>query len=130
MPSDPVTRTNGTTTTLFASMCIRPADIVDPPHRHTAAAVNYFMEGRGGARWAAATSSGRAATWSSSHHHGRSTTTSGDQPVYQLAVQDNPLHLAMGSLMWQEDLGDRPLLGGEPGFTTNRHQVESTAPAS
>ena len=60
------------------------------------------------------------------HHH-----ASGDQPVYQLAVQDNPLHLAMGSLMWQEDLGDRPrLLGGEPGFTTNRHQVESTAPAS
>ena len=45
--------------------------------------------------------------------------------MYQLAVQDNPFHLAMGSLVWQEDLGTPPrLLGAEPGFTTNRHLVE------
>jgi gentisate 1,2-dioxygenase len=124
---DPRTgRTNGTTSSLFASLCIRPAGIVDTPHRHTAAAVNYFIEGSG---WS--TVGGRRIEWSAGdlvfiapawtvHHH-----ASGDQPVYQLAVQDNPLHLAMGSLLWQEDLQEPPrLLGAGPGFRTNRHLVE------
>ena len=124
---DPATgRTNGTTPTLFASMCMRPAGIIDRPHRHTAAAVNYFFEGSG---WS--TIDGRRITWEAGdivllapawavHHH-----ASDDRPVYQLAVQDNPLHLAMGSLVWQENLREPPrLLGVEPGFTTNRHAVE------
>jgi gentisate 1,2-dioxygenase len=122
---DPATgRTNGTTSSLFASMCIRPAGIIDRPHRHTAAAVNYFLAGSG---WS--TIDGRRIDWDAgdlifiapgwaTHHH-----ASGEQPVHQLAVQDNPLHLAMGSLVWQEDLAAPPrLLGAEPGFTTGRHE--------
>ena len=124
---DPATgRTNGTTPALFASMCMRPAGIIDRPHRHAAAAVNYFFEGSG---WS--TIDGRRITWDAGdivllasawavHHH-----ASDDRPVFQLAVQDNPLHLAMGSLVWQENLREPPrLLGVEPGFTTNRHAVE------
>lgn len=34
-------RTNGTTHNFFATMTLRPAGIVDRPHRHTAAAVNF-----------------------------------------------------------------------------------------
>jgi gentisate 1,2-dioxygenase len=91
--------------------------------------VNYFMDGEG---WS--TIGGHRIEWGPGdlvfiapawevHHH-----ASGDRPVYQLAVQDNPLHLAMGSLVWQEDLRDRPrLLGAEPGFTTNRHALTATA---
>jgi gentisate 1,2-dioxygenase len=128
LPYDPTTgRTNGSTSTLVASMCVRPAHIVDRPHRHTAAAVNYFMQGSGWSRigdrhleWDGGDLVFVAPSWEVHHH------TSGDEDVYQLAVQDNPLHLAMGSLVWQEDLGEPfRVLGGQPGFTTNRHQVES-----
>jgi hypothetical protein len=50
------------------------------------------------------------------HHH-----ASGDQPVYELTIQDQPLNIAMESLLWQEDLKHPPiLLGSQPGFTTNR----------
>jgi gentisate 1,2-dioxygenase len=127
---DPATgRTNGTTTTLFASMCIRPAGIVDRSHRHTAAAVNYFMDGTGwstvgGTRveWGPGDLIFIAPSWEVHHH------ASGEQDVYQLAVQDNPLHLAMGSLVWQEDLQEPvKLLGGEPGFVTNRDVLERGA---
>jgi gentisate 1,2-dioxygenase len=39
---NPITgRTNGTTPSFFATMTIRPPDIVDRPHRHTSAAINY-----------------------------------------------------------------------------------------
>ncbi|MEY2451309.1 MAG: hypothetical protein QOD92_883 [Acidimicrobiaceae bacterium] len=127
---DPATgRTNGTTTTLFASMCIRPAGIIDRAHRHTAAAVNYFLEGSGwstvdGTRieWEGGDLVFIAPSWAVHHH------ASSEQPVYQLAVQDNPMHLAMGSLVWQEDLREPPLLlGTEPGFTTNRDSIEPTS---
>jgi gentisate 1,2-dioxygenase len=127
---DPATgRTNGTTTTLFASMCIRPAGIIDRAHRHTAAAVNYFLDGSGwstvdGSRieWEGGDLVFIAPSWAVHHH------ASSEQPVYQLAVQDNPMHLAMGSLVWQEDLREPPLLlGTETGFTTNRDSVEPTS---
>lgn len=124
---DPATgRTNGTTPTLFASMCIRPANIIDRTHRHTAAAVNYFIDGTGwstvgGTRieWGPGDLIFIAPAWEVHHH------ASNEHDVYQLAVQDNPLHLAMGSLVWQEDL-EEPirLLGAEPGFVTNRDAVE------
>ena len=126
---DPATgRTNGTTSTLFASMCVRPASVVDRPHRHVAAAVNYFFEGSGWSTlgdervdWQAGDLVLAAPGWTTHHH------ASGDQPVHQLAVQDNPLHLALGSLLWQEQLHDPPrLLGAEPGYTTNRHELEPT----
>jgi len=40
-------RTNGTTPNFFATMTVRPPGIVDRPHRHTSAAINYFFAGRG-----------------------------------------------------------------------------------
>jgi gentisate 1,2-dioxygenase len=45
-----------------------------------------------------------------------------EEDVYQLTVQDSPLNIWMGSLLWQESL-DQPieLLGAAQGFTTNRH---------
>ena len=46
-----------------------------------------------------------------------------DEPVYELTVQDQPLNIAMESLLWQEDL-QRPVavLGAETGFDTNRNK--------
>jgi len=53
------------------------------------------------------------------HNH-----ASGDEDVYELTVQDQPLHLAMGSLLWQENLKRAPkLLGVDSGFITNRAAV-------
>lgn len=90
--------------------------------------MNVFLQGTG---WS--TVDGRRIEWGPGdivfiapawavHHH-----ASDSEPVYQLAVQDNPLHLAMGSLVWQEDLQGAPrLLGAEPGFTTNRSALEPT----
>jgi gentisate 1,2-dioxygenase len=40
-------RSQGTTSTFFATITVRPAGIVDEPHRHTSAAVNYIFAGRG-----------------------------------------------------------------------------------
>lgn len=115
-------RTNGTTPTFFATMTIRPPGIVDRPHRHTSAAINYFFAGHG---WSQA--AGRRYEWSAGdlmftapgwtvHHH-----ASGDERVYELTIQDQPLNLAMESLLWQEDLAEPArLLGSEAGFATNR----------
>lgn len=41
------TRFNGITPSFFATMTIRPAGIVDKPHRHVSAAINYYFKGRG-----------------------------------------------------------------------------------
>jgi hypothetical protein len=51
------------------------------------------------------------------HNH-----ASHEEDVYKLTVQDSPLNIWMGSLLWQESL-DQPieLLGAAQGFTTNRH---------
>ena len=47
-----------------------------------------------------------------------------DEPVYELTIQDQPLHIAMESLLWQENL-KKPLavLGVEEGFDTNRNSA-------
>ena len=51
------------------------------------------------------------------HHHA----SGPDERVYELTVQDQPLNIAMESLLWQEDLKRPPrVLGAEPGFATNR----------
>jgi gentisate 1,2-dioxygenase len=119
----PVTgRTNGTTPNFFATITIRPANIVDKPHRHVAAAINYFFSGSGhsvvdGHRytWKAGDLMLTAPGWAV-HNHG-----SGNEPVYELTIQDSPLHIWMGSLLWQEDLRHPPqALGLSGGFDTNR----------
>jgi gentisate 1,2-dioxygenase len=119
-------RTNGTTPSFFATMTLRPPGIVDRPHRHVSAAINYFFSGRGWSRIA-----GRRYDWSAGdlmltapgwaiHHHA----SAHDTPVYELTIQDQPFHIALESLLWQEDLS-RParLLGQVDGFQTNRDSV-------
>lgn len=115
-------RTNGTTHSFFATMTMRPPRIVDRPHRHAAAAVNYYFSGSG-----RSTVEGQVYEWKAGdlmlsapglavHNH-----ASYDQPVYELTVQDSPLNIAMDSLLWQESLkGPMILLGSHLGFHTNR----------
>ena len=120
---DPATgRTNGTTHTFFATITIRPANIVDRPHRHVSAAINYYFQGRGystveGKRyeWEAGDLMLSAPGWAVHNH------ASKDEDVYELTIQDQPMHLALGSLLWHEDLrGEPKLLGLSSGFSTNR----------
>src|SRR4029077_9402630 len=114
--------TNGTTSNFFATMCVRPRNIVDRPHRHTAAAINYYFSGRGyrvveGKKYPAKEGDLMltAPGWAIHNH------ASLDEDVYELAIQDTPLNIWMGSLLWQESL-DQPIesLGGNEGFSTNR----------
>ncbi len=119
-------RTNGTSHTFFATLCVRPANIIDRPHRHTASAINYFFKGRGwsiveGKRheWKAGDLMLTAPGWAIHHH------CSYDEDVYELTIQDSPLQIAMGSLLWQEDLKEPPeVLGATGGFATNRSACE------
>lgn len=124
---DPTTgRTNGTTPTFFATITIRPAKIVDRPHRHVSAAINYYFHGSGystveGRRyeWEAGDLMLSAPGWAVHNH------ASKEEDVYELTIQDQPLHLALGSLLWHEDLRREPkLLGLTSGFATNRPGVE------
>src|SRR6266850_365375 len=96
--------------------------IVYRPHRHTAAAVNYFFAGRGfsvvdGERyeWKAGDLMLTAPGWAVHNH------ASYEDDVYELTIQDSPLNIWMGSLLWQENLS-HPLevLGATGGFATNR----------
>ena len=114
--------TNGTTSSFFATMCVRPKNIVDRPHRHVAAAINYYFSGKGfsvveGKKylWKAGDLMLSAPGWAVHNH------ASFDEDVYELTVQDSPLNIWMGSLLWQESL-DQPIesLGMTGGFTTNR----------
>ncbi len=120
---NPVTgRTNGTTPSFFATMTIRPPKIIDRPHRHVSAAINYYFSGTGysvvaGERyeWKAGDLMLSAPGWAIHNH------ASYDDYVYELTVQDQPLNIAMESLLWQENLKmPAAVLGAEPGFATNR----------
>jgi gentisate 1,2-dioxygenase len=115
-------RTNGTTSNFFATFTIRPKNIVDRPHRHVGAAINYYFAGSGysvveGTKypWKAGDLMLSAPGWAVHHH------ASLDEDVYELTIQDSPLNIWMGSLLWQESL-DQPIesLGASEGFTTNR----------
>ena len=120
---NPITgRTNGTTPSFFATMTIRPPKIIDRPHRHISAAINYYFSGSGysvvaGERheWKAGDLMLSAPGWAVHNH------ASYDDYVYELTVQDQPLNIAMESLLWQESLKEPPaVLGAEVGFATNR----------
>jgi gentisate 1,2-dioxygenase len=98
-------RTNGTTPNFFATMTIRPPRIVDRPHRYTSAAINYYFHGKGRStvegevlEWKAGDLMLSAPGWAVHNH------ASYDDYVYELTVQDQPLAIAMESLLWQESL--------------------------
>jgi gentisate 1,2-dioxygenase len=116
-------RTNGCTPSFFATMTIRPPGIVDRPHRHSSAAINYYFHGTG-----RSTVEGKVLPWKAGdlmlsapgwavHNHA---SDDGDY-VHELTVQDQPLTIAMESLLWQESL-KLPLavLGQQEGFGTNK----------
>lgn len=120
-------RTNGTTPNFFATMTVRPPKIIDRPHRHSSAAVNYYFSGSGRStvegkiyQWKAGDLMLSAPGWAVHNH------ASFDEPVYELTIQDQPLNIAMESLLWQESLKEPPaLLGAEEGFETNRSAAAS-----
>lgn len=120
-------RTNGTTHSFFATMCLRPAGITDRPHRHTAAAINYFFSGSGQSvvggkvyQWKAGDLMLSAPGWAVHNH------ASHGADVYELTIQDSPLNLSMDSLLWQEDMSRPPaLIGSHAGFQTNRSELAS-----
>jgi gentisate 1,2-dioxygenase len=126
MMYNPVTgRTNGITPNFFATMTIRPPKIIDRPHRHVSAAINYYFSGSGysmvaGNRyeWKAGDLMLSAPGWAVHNH------ASYDDYVYELTIQDQPLNIYMESLLWQESLKEQPaLLGTESGFKTNREKT-------
>jgi gentisate 1,2-dioxygenase len=121
--------TNGTTSNFFATMCVRPRKIVDRPHRHTASAINYYFSGSGYStvegkkyHWKAGDLMLSAPGWAIHNH------ASNDEDVYELTIQDSPLNIWMGSLLWQENL-TQPLesLGSTGGFKTNRPLEQKAA---
>lgn len=114
-------RRNGTTHSFFASIASYPGNVVDKPHRHSSAAINYWFGGSG-----RSTVSGEKIEWKSGdlmlaapgwsvHNH-----ASGPDGFYSLTIQDHPLMIAQESLIWQETLKD-PIrnLGAQIGFQTN-----------
>ena len=124
---DPNTgRTQGTTATFFATITVRPGGIVDIPHRHTSAAVNYIFAGKGwsivgGERyeWEAGDLMLTAPGWMPHGH-----ASYNDEDVYELTIQDSPLQIAIGSLLWVENLrGRTEALGVTGGFETNVEAV-------
>jgi gentisate 1,2-dioxygenase len=130
MMYNPVTgRTNGITPNFFATMTIRPPKIVDRPHRHVSAAINYYFSGSGystvaGNRyeWKAGDLMLSAPGWAVHNH------ASYDDYVYELTIQDQPLNIYMQSLLWQETMKEPPaLLGTQTGFSTNRTSAAKAA---
>src|SRR4051812_44065203 len=98
-------RTNGITPTFFATITVRPPKIVDRPHRHTSSSINYYFHGSGRStvegkvyEWKAGDLMLSAPGWAVHNH------ASYDEPVYELTIQDQPMNIAMESLLWQEDL--------------------------
>ena len=120
----PVTeRRAGTTPTYFATWfrCApgTPPYAGDRGHRHISASINYHVEGRGrsvvdGAtiEWKAGDLLLSAPTWSEHAHY------MGAEGATVLTVQDHPMHIALGSLLWQERMNGPILaLGAEAGQT-------------
>jgi gentisate 1,2-dioxygenase len=119
-------RRMGTSPTFFATIAKYPPDKTDIPHRHVSAAINYYFIGHGksnvmGKRleWEAGDLHLSAPGWAV-HHHG-----SREQGFCALTIQDHPLHIAMDSLLWQENL-HAPILklgSDRQGFQTNIAEV-------
>ena len=115
-------RLNGTTPSFFATIAAFDAKFDTGQHRHMSSAINYHFAGRGyslveGERidWEAGDLMLSAPGWGA---HGHYISSDGARI---LTVQDHPLHISAGSLVWQEDLEGGPILtlGSQAGFETN-----------
>jgi gentisate 1,2-dioxygenase len=121
-------RRMGTSPCFFATIAKYPPGKVDMPHRHVSAAINYYFIGHGksnvmGKRleWEAGDLHLSAPGWAVHHHASR------EQGFCALTIQDHPLHIAMDSLLWQENMQSAILkLGSErQGFQTNIAEFQS-----
>ena len=121
-------RRMGTSPCFFATIAKYPPDKLDIPHRHVSAAINYYFIGHGRSavmgrklEWEAGDLHLSAPGWAV-HHHG-----SRHDGFCALTIQDHPLHIAMDSLLWQENL-QAPILklGSQKGFETNLAELELT----
>ncbi|GAA4817787.1 cupin domain-containing protein [Sphingosinicella ginsenosidimutans] len=120
-------RRNGTTHSFFATMSggtrsNRPPE-VKRGHRHSSSSINYYFLGNGGKsvvdgqtyEWGVGDLMLSAPGWSEHAHYMGSPDGS---PVDQgtLTVQDHPMHIAIESLIWQEEMDGRiHALGSEAG---------------
>jgi gentisate 1,2-dioxygenase len=110
-------RRNGTTHSFFATLGTRPPNAPQKPappgHRHSSVAVNYRFGSEGGYSivdgerydFGGGSLMLAAPSWSDHSHSYRPS----PEGTVSLTVQDHPLHIAMESLIWQEDL-TQPLL--------------------
>jgi len=123
---------NGTTFSFFATMTAAGPNFTGPAHKHVSVAINYILDGSGysivdGVRldWEAGDIMLSAPGWAP---HGHATKEKG---AVILTIQDHPLHIGMGSLIWQEDIKDGPILtlGSEAGFQTNIAEVREASDA-
>jgi len=120
-------RRNGTTHSFFATVSGGTRSNPPPPvlrgHRHSSASINYYFIGNGGKsvvegqvyEWGVGDLMLSAPGWAEHAHYMGSLD---GNPVDQatLTVQDHPMHIAMESLIWQEELdGAIHALGSEPG---------------
>jgi gentisate 1,2-dioxygenase len=121
-------RRMGTSPCFFATIAKYPPDKLDIAHRHVSAAINYYFIGHGRSavmgkklEWEAGDLHLSAPGWAV-HHHG-----SRNDGFCALTIQDHPLHIAMDSLLWQENL-QAPILklGSQKGFETNLAELELT----
>lgn len=117
-------RRNGTTHSFFVTAARVPAGFPSPPednpgHRHMSAAINYHFQGTGSSvvdgekiEWGPGDLLLSAPGWREHLH------CKGPDSVGIFTVQDHPLHIAMESLIWQEEM-DGPILtlGSEAGVT-------------
>ena len=97
----------------------------DRGHRHTSASINYHTRGSGSSivdgeriHWEEGDLLFSAPAWAEhAHYHGPDGWT-------VLTVQDHPMHIATGSLLWQEDMtGPIYSLGageGQKGYVSPR----------
>ena len=115
----------GTTHSFFATLSSTPPGSHHIPHRHSSAAINYYLRGHGysyvdGQRieWKAGDLLLSAPGWVMHAHHTEDAHTSA------LTIQDHPLQIAMESLIWQERM-EEPIraLGSQRGFESNRAQL-------
>jgi gentisate 1,2-dioxygenase len=121
-------RLNGTTPSFFATITAVGGEFIGGTHRHMSSAINYHFAGRGysiveGQRfdWAAGDLMLSAPGWAAHGH------TIGGEGARILTVQDHPLHISTGSLVWQEDIGEGEVLalGTQAGFETNLADVNA-----
>lgn len=114
-------RRMGTAPNFFATIAKYPPGKVDLPHRHVSAAINYYFVGHGKStvlgkqlEWEAGDLHLSAPGWAVHHHSSR------HEGFCALTIQDHPLHIAMDSLLWQENMQSPILkLGSQKGFETN-----------